>query len=186
MKSSLQKITPFAGMALMMFSSFFRYGYVFFSEICSLVLIFCSLILIIAQYHQIKKSSTECNIFSLSSWIMTFIVGIIYSLFIGTSLEILDHTESFELSSLWSLSSLFLVCWASLIQRAKLLHDDPVICYAYWPKFLILRLPGLVSYYASSNGLFILILCCTWFFVFDHLLLLPRIYNFDTGYMLIY
>ena len=191
-KSIVQQITPFLGIGIMGACSFWRHGSSYFTDASMMLL--CGVCLLILSLKISKASDHSCapkaQPFFLWPLLCSFGIGLLYEVFIKTSLHMVHLPAlNFNVSNyspLLSLSTLFILTWASLIQKASYEKSDPVICYAYWPQSAVLRLPALISYYASSNGLFTIMVCSACFFLFDHGLSFNHFEQLDTFWITAY
>ncbi len=169
----------------MSFAAILRHGSLGFSEWSALTLGFLCLGLI--------SFNSRCHnsVSFIFSFFMSILLSFFYQFFIQTSLFLCDSVQpvsqpEFAIPPELSLATLFILTWALLIAKAKDRRGDPVICYAYWPQSPLWRLPALISYYASSNGLFVLILCCISFLLFDTVLSIEHFESLDLITVLIY
>jgi len=192
-KSIVQKITPFLGVGVMSLCALWRQDAIAFTE--SAMLMLCGTCLVIIMLQVSRTPATPAPIpahthFSCPPFLMVFCIGLMYELFINISMHLMQtpsiHGDSVYDGSTVSLQTLFIVTWAILIQKAFKNHSDPVICYAYWPQSVVLRIPALLTYYASSNGLFILMLSTFFFFVFDHVIPFANFEALDTCWLTVY
>ncbi len=163
-KGWLQKVTPFFAISFMWLISFYaqdRYLWPELSAFFGLISCTCYFMSEIAFFshadspaiaqHRAKISDFYCGLGSSFSYII--------------SLSILQPDAMlknfFDRENVFVLGLLFLIIQIiilRLIHRGVANQRPPLCCYGYWPSNPFLRLPSLLLYYSTSNGLFSLFL----------------------------
>jgi len=117
----------------------------------------------------IEHSKNISQKMSFKSMLLGGLIGLGYALCAQTT-EGLLKIQPYPEAILYTGQSFGLVLalyWWALLLRSEKNNYDLLVCYSYWPKSFLARMISVISYYASSNGLFILTLCLIWLPFFD-------------------